>query len=48
MAEKHSNTLWQKDVTPNEKVSTFTVGKDKEFDVYFTQSYVFWVIYIYI
>ena len=38
MAEKHSNTLWQKDVTPNEKVSTFTVGKDKEFDVYLAKA----------
>ena len=38
MAEKHSTTLWQKDVTPNEKVSTFTVGKDKEFDVYLAKA----------
>ncbi|MCR4798994.1 MAG: argininosuccinate lyase, partial [Bacteroidales bacterium] len=38
MAEKHSTTLWQKDVAPNEKVSTFTVGKDKEFDVYLAKA----------
>src|SRR5574344_802416 len=38
MAKNHSNTLWQKDVTPNEKVSTFTVGKDKEFDVYLAKA----------
>ncbi|MCQ2960317.1 MAG: argininosuccinate lyase [Bacteroidales bacterium] len=38
MAEKHSTTLWQKDVAPNEKVSTFTVGKDKEFDIYLAKA----------
>lgn len=37
MAEKQK-TLWQKDVTPDDQVSVFTVGKDKYFDVYLAKA----------